>query len=1013
MGLSFFTRQVRALWLCVFFCIGASGIGCAQRDSAKSQVVATPVVAVEGTLGAAEAKDVVGVTGASRDGGVNNAEKGKGGEQKSILDYLPVAAIIALGALLLNLSKGFPNNLFVKNEKKTNRTADDDYDRNKKDKEYEEHEIEYRKWLKIKLEKSTIIGMPEGIFDETQEAVNLRDTFVPPHLTVSVAAERKTDAEGIGMYQHSGEDIDDSPEKILADAASKFRLLLIIGEPGSGKTTLLQHFAMLNTLELPGFSSPIIIRYLPFLDMAARGEEQKSLPEKFSESLKSYSQIDHSFFDDCLKRQSTLVLLDGLDEISDPEQREKVCTWVAQKAEWFDKAFFVMTTRDKGYGEKEQNALRTEKQKAIVERFSSRQQMEFLIKWFRAAFFRDQMRDEGKCTELRKKEIEVSTERIAKITAQELVEYLEKKENKGLKDLAGVPLLLQIMAILWKQSGALPENREKLYCVTLDYLLYHRDKGRKIPTLLPAEEAKLLLAPIALWMLDKGHKMAPKVEMNEIMQDIIDTMALKYRNNSSEKVCKYFVERAGVLRDLGAGYEFSHKTFQEYLAAIQLLKSVTSEAGRMNNLVMLVGNQWWAESLLFFIAQVDADWFNSFMEAFFDSTKSDVLDEGELTFLKTMIRSARLQPVTVFRKKLLEPTLLDPSIIKNRQRYLLECLLTIGSRQAVDAAQEFKQQNPDADLEILRKADEVIVITADNSVMTVCPEVQQAETRLLNIDTQQRRPDVFQSAIEPGAQYILIKGGRYLYSVYGEEKIVNDLYVAKYPVTNRLYRRFIMYLQFGDIGDVFSKAHQLPVTLFREKLSAMGRQIEGYSDYLNSEQNIEALFRSNRDDDRRFKEDDQPVVGITWYAARAYCLWLSLAEGGEDNRYRLPTEIEWEWASGGRQGKRVQNVRPYPWLEAKGEPSSRLANYGETVGATTPVGSYPEGITPEGLYDMAGNVWEWMDNKYKENTSARALRGGSWFNDPGLLRCSARSNVDPALRYDYIGFRVVRSSPSS
>jgi formylglycine-generating enzyme required for sulfatase activity len=225
-----------------------------------------------------------------------------------------------------------------------------------------------------------------------------------------------------------------------------------------------------------------------------------------------------------------------------------------------------------------------------------------------------------------------------------------------------------------------------------------------------------------------------------------------------------------------------------------------------------------------------------------------------------------------------------------------------------------------------------------------------------------------------------------------------------------LYRRFISYLHSDDSGC----AHPLPVARFREKLVVMGRQIEGYSEYLDSEPDIVTLLRSNRDDDRRFKEDDQPVVGITWYAARAYCLWLSLLEGGEDDRYRLPTEMEWEWAAGGQQGEELQKVRLYPWLEAKGEPSSLLANYGETVGATTPVGSYPEGATPEGLYDMACNVWEWMDNLYDENTSARALRGGSWLIVPEFLRCSARNyGVRPAVRLNYFGFRVVRSSPSS
>jgi formylglycine-generating enzyme required for sulfatase activity len=88
-----------------------------------------------------------------------------------------------------------------------------------------------------------------------------------------------------------------------------------------------------------------------------------------------------------------------------------------------------------------------------------------------------------------------------------------------------------------------------------------------------------------------------------------------------------------------------------------------------------------------------------------------------------------------------------------------------------------------------------------------------------------------------------------------------------------------------------------------------------------------------------------------------------------------------------------------------------LANYNDNVGATTNVGSYPEGATPgqPGLMDMAGNVWEWMDNWYDEKKKYRSLRGGSWYSNDDILRCSARDNDDPDGRLLNIGFRVVRA----
>ena len=98
----------------------------------------------------------------------------------------------------------------------------------------------------------------------------------------------------------------------------------------------------------------------------------------------------------------------------------------------------------------------------------------------------------------------------------------------------------------------------------------------------------------------------------------------------------------------------------------------------------------------------------------------------------------------------------------------------------------------------------------------------------------------------------------------------------------------------------------------------------------------------------------------------------------------------------------------YPW--GKQEPDKTHANFGQEVGHTTPVGSYPEGATPDGLMDVAGNVWEWMENLYgqKDLPDARALRGGSWGNGASDLQCSARDGDNPDGSWnDSVGFRVV------
>ena len=115
--------------------------------------------------------------------------------------------------------------------------------------------------------------------------------------------------------------------------------------------------------------------------------------------------------------------------------------------------------------------------------------------------------------------------------------------------------------------------------------------------------------------------------------------------------------------------------------------------------------------------------------------------------------------------------------------------------------------------------------------------------------------------------------------------------------------------------------------------------------------------------------------------------------------FRLPNETEWEWAAGGGN-------REYPW--GKEQPDETRANFDKKVGQTTPVGAYPAGATPEGLMDIAGNVWERCENLIKEDGNWRALRGGSWVDTTELLRCSARIYDYPDVQWDFLGFRVVR-----
>ena len=153
--------------------------------------------------------------------------------------------------------------------------------------------------------------------------------------------------------------------------------------------------------------------------------------------------------------------------------------------------------------------------------------------------------------------------------------------------------------------------------------------------------------------------------------------------------------------------------------------------------------------------------------------------------------------------------------------------------------------------------------------------------------------------------------------------------------------------------------------------------------------------------DAGFGRGDRPVINVSWHEAQAYVAWLAEESG---KAYRLPTEEEWEYAArGGREAR-------YPWGDAA--PAGR-ANCGEcgdpfSNRSTAPVGSYE--ANGFGLYDMAGNVWQWVADQGADE-AARVVRGGSWYDGARGLRAADRFDGSADLAHDLIGFRVCRGSP--
>ncbi len=234
--------------------------------------------------------------------------------------------------------------------------------------------------------------------------------------------------------------------------------------------------------------------------------------------------------------------------------------------------------------------------------------------------------------------------------------------------------------------------------------------------------------------------------------------------------------------------------------------------------------------------------------------------------------------------------------------------------------------------------------------------------------------------LPPPFEWIEIPAGRVEIEDGREVFDVPAFIIAKYPITNRQYAKFI---EAG--GYRVEKWWTAAGWQAREKNSWTGPR----------------YWRDNK-----WNRADYPVVGTSWYEAVAFCQWLSETT---DEKVILPTEPQWQRAAQG------DDSRAYPW--GNEIPNEQLCNWNNNIGHTTPVTQYPMGVSPYGVLDMSGNVWEWCLTIYGsssihlDGTGARVLRGGSWSDDGTFSFRAAYHNTsgDLSVRTNDLGFRIARS----
>jgi eukaryotic-like serine/threonine-protein kinase len=221
---------------------------------------------------------------------------------------------------------------------------------------------------------------------------------------------------------------------------------------------------------------------------------------------------------------------------------------------------------------------------------------------------------------------------------------------------------------------------------------------------------------------------------------------------------------------------------------------------------------------------------------------------------------------------------------------------------------------------------------------------------------------------------------------------LNAFWIDQNEVTNELFAAFIQATGYNTDAEIMGWAYTWDGYNWIQTTGANWRQPNGAGSNITG-------------------RGKYPVVQISWYDAVAYCQWAER---------RLPTEAEWEKAARGT------DQRAYPW--GNEEPNETLLNFLGNVGDMTEVGSYPNGVSPYGAYDMSGNAWEWVHDWFQESYYAalenhvfnplgpeygdgRGMRGGSWMNFYDFIRTSERRWSNPLFTFSHYGFRCVRPHP--
>ena len=794
------------------------------------------------------------------------------------------------------------------------------------------------------------------------------------------------------------------PLENITEALTRHDAFIILGEPGCGKTTTLQKMAyehaMIRLKDQSGLL-PLFVRL---------SQQHNDAPFAFLEKI--WAQRTGTSLADALSAERVLLLLDGVNELPRDEYLpQRLNDWRVFAEEYGGASKVVFTGREKDYGG------HLDLPRVLVRPLD----------------------EERIAAYLRRNQ------------AEGLLEVLQKASpdaRRRMQDLAENPLHLNMLAHYYRENHASLDNRGELFCWFATALIarekiYHPEND---PQDIPMDVRTSALAHLAFSIQEK--KLGTVIRMpdaQELAPKSIVYLGKKYRIDAEELF--RFARGARVLDPtMEADIRFQHQMLHEFFAAVELLRRF--QAGEDSS------HLWVSPRLNEDMPQAEVGVWDPLPEP--PATGWEVT-----TILACGLATEPAKLVETVRRA--NPTLagrcLDEAGIHVTASPAVEIESGLHAvRQAVQQDLLTDLYDPHVHLRARLQAGFVLGRIGDprfmrqevNGIQLILPQMVPVPAGKYRIGSPTDEQDAFEDESPP---------------TWVE---LPDFAIGKWPLTNAEYACFMAAGGYeneacwqGDLARRWLKGEEVTGGQFKSWLDAWEalkslpdvraaleqsgnftpQQIDTYvyiaglsEEELKAELGKSLQQKSRRQpaywDDPKYNSPSQPVVGVTWFEANAYCAWLSALTGRD---YRLPSEAEWEAAARapvpltpsplpglgkGRRGKGGE-VRAYPW---GGDWDTAKANTLEgRVLRPSPVGVYAAGggAGPFGTEDQAGNVWNWTSSLYRpypydpmqseqsEAEGERVLRGGSWGSDRGFARCAYRDRYVPDNFTDVIGFRLL------